>query len=85
MVNIEQSIVESARRKLCELESIAIEPVTHESTDDLLSRYWMITAFVELANFDSGLSASAADELQKIDSQCAAIISARAIVIDASR
>lgn len=85
MTKIEQSIIESAKGKLLELESLAIEPVNEESTSHVLSRFWMISGLIELALFDSGLSESAALELQKIEAKCAAILAARSVVIEASR
>jgi len=85
MSKIDQSIIESATNKLHELESVALQPINDESTHQVLVLFFGITALTEFAHFDSGLLRPTRAALDDIEAKCAAILSARSVVIEASR
>ncbi|WNZ81519.1 hypothetical protein [Pseudomonas sp. P105] len=75
MTELEQAIIDCAQLHLSQLKGALILPNGPERSDGFTSAWWQLTGLAQLAEFHSGLSQSARDQLRAIDREAAQAVS----------
>ncbi|MFU6076979.1 hypothetical protein ACM7P9_32030 [Pseudomonas aeruginosa] len=75
MTELEQAILDCARLHLAQLKGALALPNGPERSDSFSSAWWQLTGLAQLAEFHSGLSQPARDQLRAIDREAAQAVS----------
>ncbi|MGG4660438.1 hypothetical protein ACLPJF_21175 [Pseudomonas vlassakiae] len=74
MTVLEQAIIDCAQLHLTQLKGALTLPKGPERSDSFTSAWWQLTGLAQLAEFHSGLSQPARDQLRAIDREAAQAI-----------
>ena len=77
MTELEQAIIDCAQLHLTQLKGALTLPNGPERSDGFTSAWWQLTGLAQLAEFHSGLSQPARDQLRAIDREAAQAVSRR--------
>ncbi|HBO8990011.1 TPA: hypothetical protein L5D29_006413 [Pseudomonas aeruginosa] len=75
MTELEQAIIDCAQLHLTQLKGALTLPDGPERSDGFTSAWWQLTGLAQLAEFHSGLSQPARDQLRAIDRETAQTVS----------
>jgi len=71
MSQLEQAILDCAQLHLTQLKGALTLPHGPERSDDFTSAWWQLIGLTQIAEFHSGLSQPARDQLRAIDLEAA--------------